>query len=53
MSELDAIVIAAGPAGEVCAGRLGDAGLSVAVVEAEQRQSAPGGVRAVSIASQR
>src|SRR5919108_2155280 len=29
----DAIVIGAGPAGEVCAGRLGEAGLSVAVVE--------------------
>jgi dihydrolipoamide dehydrogenase len=29
----DAIVIGAGPAGEVCAGRLGQAGLSVAVVE--------------------
>jgi dihydrolipoamide dehydrogenase len=29
----DAIVIGAGPAGEVCAGRLGEAGLSVAVIE--------------------
>src|SRR5580765_2187762 len=29
----DAIVIGAGPAGEVCSGRLGEAGLSVAVVE--------------------
>ncbi len=35
MSELrfDAIVLGAGPAGEVCAGRLGDAGWSVAIVE--------------------
>ena len=34
MSEtFDAIVIGAGPAGEVCSGRLGEAGLSVAVVE--------------------
>jgi pyruvate/2-oxoglutarate dehydrogenase complex dihydrolipoamide dehydrogenase (E3) component len=32
-TEFDAIVIGAGPAGEVCAGRLGQAGLSVAVVE--------------------
>ena len=32
-TEFDVIVIGAGPAGEVCAGRLGQAGLEVAVVE--------------------
>ncbi|MEA2355496.1 MAG: hypothetical protein QOD61_1625 [Solirubrobacteraceae bacterium] len=33
MSEFDVVVIGAGPAGEVCAGRLSQAGLSVAIVE--------------------
>src|SRR5215212_15932 len=31
--EFDVVVLGAGPAGEVCAGRLGEAGLTVAVVE--------------------
>jgi dihydrolipoamide dehydrogenase len=35
VSELDAVVIGAGPAGEVCAGRLGENGLEVTVVERE------------------
>jgi pyruvate/2-oxoglutarate dehydrogenase complex dihydrolipoamide dehydrogenase (E3) component len=31
--EFDAIVLGAGPAGEVCAGRLAEAGMSVAIIE--------------------
>ena len=33
MAEFDVIVIGGGPAGEVCAGRLGSAGIEVALVE--------------------
>src|SRR4029434_7761665 len=31
--EFDVVIIGAGPAGEVCAGRLGESGLEVALVE--------------------
>ena len=36
MSEFDVVVLGAGPAGEVCAGRLADAGLEVALIEQER-----------------
>ncbi|MEO8517622.1 MAG: FAD-dependent oxidoreductase, partial [Dermatophilaceae bacterium] len=35
MDEFDVVVIGAGPAGEAAAGRCGDGGLSVALVERE------------------
>jgi pyruvate/2-oxoglutarate dehydrogenase complex dihydrolipoamide dehydrogenase (E3) component len=35
LKEVDVVIIGGGPAGEVCAGRLGDHGLSVAMVEGE------------------